>query len=265
MTLSAPLATLLAATIAAVASILVLFLRLRSGESAEARAAYRDELRPYVQEIGDALYMLVACATLYARDHATNNRDHWNRQLDTAAGKLRAARFRVRYQLWGLDEGLRTMVFLSFWIRQAEADERAQLIEAATRLRQRLDRVIMRCFLRGRPPTLSERTGVSLATRHLRGLGLKLSAPEDIDLVRNPPAGKRTGGGASEPYPKTTARIISREGDVLTALGEDGREYTLNARHRSGKRSRSEAQPGTEIKLYQRPGEPFFRYRFRGS
>ena len=230
MTISAPIATLVASSIAAIASVVVLVMRLRSGESAEARAAYRDELRPYVQEMGDALYMLVACATLYARDHATKNRDHWNRQLDAAAHKLRGIRFRVRYQLWGLDEGLRSMVFLSFWIRQAEAgeEERKLLVAAAT------------------------------ASRKLRDLGLGLSVPEDIDLVRDTRQDDNS-------YPKILGEIVSREGTMLTVLSLDGVEHTVDARHRSGKGSRRDAQPGAQVKLYRRPSEDFFRYRFVGG
>lgn len=260
MTISAPIATLLASSIAAIASVVVLVMRLRSGESAEARAAYRDELRPYVQEMGDALYMLVACATLYARDHATKNRDHWNRQLDAAAHKLRGIRFRVRYQLWGLDEGLRSMVFLSFWIRQAEAgeEERKLLVAAATRLRKRLDRTVMRCFLQGRPPNLRERIGVAIASRKLRDLGLGLSVPEDIDLVRDTRQDDNS-------YPKILGEIVSREGTMLTVLSLDGVEHTVDARHRSGKGSRRDAQPGAQVKLYRRPSEDFFRYRFVGG
>jgi hypothetical protein len=112
MDLDATSATLIAALVAALASTLGLALRIRADSRAELRRAYRGRLEPILEEIGDALHKIVACSVLAVRDKETENRRYFDSKKREAREVLRRLRPRVRYQLWGLDDGFKTLIAL---------------------------------------------------------------------------------------------------------------------------------------------------------
>jgi hypothetical protein len=66
-------------------------------------------------------------------------------------------------------------------------------------------------------------------------------------------------------YPKVYANVIERGNDEFVAETNEGIRYRVRINNRSGKGSRTKTQPGITVKLYHRPGEEFFRYRFLGG
>jgi len=66
-------------------------------------------------------------------------------------------------------------------------------------------------------------------------------------------------------YPKIPATVIRRDRVWFTAIADDGRETKVQLAYRSGKGHHGEVQAGGRVKLYQRPGEEFWRYRFFGG
>ena len=66
-------------------------------------------------------------------------------------------------------------------------------------------------------------------------------------------------------YPKIPATVIRRDRVWFTARADDGREFEVQVAYRSGKGHHDQVQTGARVKLYQRPGEEFWRYRFSGG
>ena len=125
--------TLVAALIAAAASILSLLLRSRSELRAELREINRKKLESLVDDLGDAMHKLVACSTLRVRDKEDANIGYWDSKIHEARTSLRKIRPRVRYQLWGLDEGLKALIVLPDWLNPKPATDLSQLLGAAHR------------------------------------------------------------------------------------------------------------------------------------
>jgi hypothetical protein len=155
--MDAPTATLLAALAAAVASLLTLFVKGRTEWRAELRATNRKKLEDHVDNLGDAIHKILACSVLRVRDQNTDNRNYWDNRIREARKTLRQLRPRVRYQLWGLDDGLKALICLPGWINAQQSKQVSSLLEAGTRLRSSLDEAIRRCYQQGRTPTPLER------------------------------------------------------------------------------------------------------------
>jgi hypothetical protein len=67
------------------------------------------------------------------------------------------------------------------------------------------------------------------------------------------------------PYPKVSAIVVSRQGGDFTAETETGETVRVSVANRSGRGHHEDIQPGLRIKLYRRPGEDYWRFRFIGS
>lgn len=99
--------TLIAAIIAATASIVTLFLNLRAQKSAEIRVSYRDSLKPHIVELGEALHEIVASSNIYLfKTKSDEARENWREKHEKAKDNIKSLRTKVRYQLWGLDKGI---------------------------------------------------------------------------------------------------------------------------------------------------------------
>jgi hypothetical protein len=259
--MDAPTATLLAALAAAIASLLTLLLKTRTEWRAELRATNRKKLESLVDDIGDAMHKLVACCILKVRDQDTDNRNYWNDRIDDARKTLRRLRPRVRYQLWGLDEGLKALICLPDWTRTRQPHELSTLLDAASRLRNSLDEAIRRCYQRGRTPSLLER----LRVRH--GVSGLQRAAKDLGFLANEEnlLEASTFTQKSTEYEKTYATVVEVAGEEFIAETSEGTRLVVKSANRSGKGSRSQLQIGTKVKLYQRDGEDFYRYRFIGG
>ncbi len=255
------LATLLAALAAALASILTLVLRARSDRIAELRAANRDRLEPLLERLGNALYKIVACSVLAVRDSDTSNRAYYDEKKAEAQRELRALRGQVRYQLWGLDAGFKTLLQLPDWVNSKSIPDYDELLAAASDLRLRLDQSIQRCYRDGRPPSFLDRYRVLASVRRIEKEWSSLTDTVEFEKSLLLDARKRP----SPRYEKTRATIVALEGDHFVARASDGETYRVRVDNRTGKGSRRHAVPGVEVHLYERPGEDFHRYRFVGN
>lgn len=66
-------------------------------------------------------------------------------------------------------------------------------------------------------------------------------------------------------YPKNYAIVISREGEYFIAETGDGERIRLSVGNRTGYGHHDDIQPGLRIKLYKRPEEKYYKFRFVGS
>src|SRR5215467_12213045 len=256
-----PTATLIAASAAAGASLLTLLMKTRSEWRAELRATNRKKLEALVDDVGDAMYKLVACCVLKVRDQDTDNSDYWNGRIGEARKTLRQLRPRLRYQLWGLDDGLKALICLADWIQGKESQKLSTLLKAASELRSALDESIRRCYQQGRTPGFVERgrvrRRVASLQRAAKDLGFFMDDEGVLerDAVAPVPAG----------YEKVYATVVEVVGDEFVAQTPDGKRLRVRTANRSGKGSRSQIASGIKVKVYQREGETFYRYRFVGG
>lgn len=164
--LSAPDATLLAAILVAIFSTLkLIYDRLYEG-----RDEYRELLRPYLLDYSEAAYGVVACCRVLINSDSQEQRAQWETKARQEMEKLKWLRPKLRYPLWGLDEGFRVLIRLPGWTCHALSDpvRAADLIKEATRLRMTLDRIVLRCFRRGRVPRWHDRIWVDFYVRRCR-------------------------------------------------------------------------------------------------
>ena len=155
--------TLIAAAIAAFASVLTLALRATSKRKAELREINRQALEPFVVELGESIHNLVACSFMIFRYQGDSRQQpKWRARAEAAREVLLSVRPKVRYQLWGLDTGLRVLIRLPDWIvrKHADMDKTTAVLDAAGELCEALDLSIQKCYRFGRPPNAIERKRV---------------------------------------------------------------------------------------------------------
>lgn len=151
-------ATLVAAVVAAMASLAKLFF----DRFAEGRSSARELLQPLISEMGESAYGIVATCTVLVEAESPQKFRSWYAKACREREKLKALRPKLRYPLWGVDEGLRVLVRLPDWCSHARSDSvRARrLLTHATSLRHMLDVVALRCYRSGRQPNILERAQV---------------------------------------------------------------------------------------------------------
>jgi hypothetical protein len=180
MDITAPEATLIAATAAAIASISSLVVNIYFQGQAERRISYRKSLEAFLPELAKALYTTMASSNVLAKIPSdTSKYVNWRKRAGEARKSLHELRYQVRYQLWGLDDGLRTLTRIPNWIEHARGRDElvsALLIEA-TGLRELIDEVIRKAYAKGSPPNWWQRRKVLHRTQNLRKL-YEDSAPE---------------------------------------------------------------------------------------
>lgn len=146
-----------------VAAGLSLVLGYVLGQRTEMRAAHRSALAKHLDILASSLYQILASTSIADRRVGLRQEwQDWHRRADEAAGALKRVRHEVRYPLWGLTDGLRSLSRLPHWWSNFREDRAraARLLGAAERLRRVLDLVIRRSYARGRPPTLLDRAQV---------------------------------------------------------------------------------------------------------
>jgi hypothetical protein len=89
-------ATLLAALVGAVASLVTLWLTIRHRGKRAFRAAQESKLDSVVDELGDAIYQTVACSVLALRDRDARNRPYWTERVRESRSTLRRLRPKLR-------------------------------------------------------------------------------------------------------------------------------------------------------------------------
>jgi len=148
--------TLLAALIAALASMISLIGDLFSTWRGELRAAHRNALSPFLAGLGYTLDKLLNACMIFNKTVEGGKLDSSGLQdaLSTVS-QLNEIRSKVKYPLWGIDLGLDTLLQVPSWLRDWTGDPRVQerLIRDANNLKQLLDEVIRQSYHDGRPPT----------------------------------------------------------------------------------------------------------------
>ena len=227
-------ATLIAALVAALASTLGLALRIRADSRAELRRANRDRLEPILEEIGDALHKIVACSVLAVRDAGTENRRYFDLKKREARDVLRRLRPRVRYQLWGLDDGLKTLMALPDWVDARGVKDHDQLLIHASALRLAIDQAIRKAYRNGGPPSALSQIRVRICVRRMwRAWG---GLQEALDRESMPLRRETV------IHPKTRATIVRRDGEILTVRSNDGTVYPCVRSEPNGK---GKPEPGS--------------------
>jgi hypothetical protein len=157
-------ATLIAAVIAAVASVAKLFFDRFS----ENRSSFRALLQPLVADLGESLHGIVATCNVMSRADSDQRHSNWHTKAKAERDKLKALRPKLRYPLWGLDDGLRVLLRLPEWTAHSRGQPKRLklLITRATRLRTILDAVALRCYRNGRLPDALERLQVRFYAWH---------------------------------------------------------------------------------------------------
>ena len=165
-------ATLAAAGIAAAASVVGLIANVYAKSSAEMRAAHRATLHEDLATLGESLHQIMACADILLRAKSEESLKTWRARGKVAAESLKNLRPKLRYPLWGLDEGLRVLSYIPDWTDHARVNPEGakRLVRQADRLRRVLDNSIRRCYRKGRCPSLLERLRVRWHTARCRYL-----------------------------------------------------------------------------------------------
>ncbi len=168
--MSAEIATLIAASLAAIVSIITLIWTLLSQRASEVRAARRQVIVADLKMIGKALHETLALSNIQLKclSDATH-KDKYKRAAE-AARSLRDLRLEVRYSLWGLDEGLRVLTRLPDWIGHAKGspDTASELFSLATALGDLLDGAIRKAYLYGSEPGFRQKAKVNREAAALR-------------------------------------------------------------------------------------------------
>lgn len=139
-----------------------------TGRRSEFRAAHRKVLGEHVDELARAIHETVATSNvIFKRVRRGESWNTWYDRAQQAAEDLKTLRRKLRYPLWGFDNALRSLTRLPDWLGHVREDREGtkELLERADRLRDLLDTMIRRAYLRGRPPTPLDRVQVWWAER----------------------------------------------------------------------------------------------------
>lgn len=199
-------AALVGSSIAATASLATLVLTRAGNRSAEFRAAHRTLLHPVMQSLGVQIHQVVAISTIYLR-RAQSGQDlaPWRRHGEDASRALLELRRSVRYPLWGMEAGLRTMARLPSWITNyaSRPEEGGLLLEKAEKLREALDRAVRNSYEKGRPPTWRDRRSIDRADRGVRSAWMgptpkseQVQEETEIDLLEEASGSSELGSEA---------------------------------------------------------------------
>lgn len=188
--MQAPEATLIAAIVAASATLLNLFLTLASKRGEEYRAAHRDLVADDLKGIGKAIHEVVALSTIQFKLIDSPQYPGKYKLASEAAARLKQKRMDVRYSLWGLDEAIRTLARLPDWIGHAKLkpDFAAQIVSRGQRLSEEIDRAVRSAYVDGKSPGWWRTWRVNGAARRLRTAYERcVAAPRPV-IVASAPA-----------------------------------------------------------------------------
>jgi hypothetical protein len=161
---------LIAAGIAAIASLTSMVLNLRAHRLGELRAANRRLLDPHVARLGAGLFRLVALSREIARESSPEAARRWRELAQQVERRLERARIEVRYPLWGLDGAMATLARLPEWIdaSRGAASRQRDLLARGAELQASLDRAILSSFQKGRVPSRWTRATVGWRASRLQ-------------------------------------------------------------------------------------------------
>lgn len=169
ITIDAPTATLAAASLTALITLINLIATARLARGAEERAAVRALMQELVS-VGVAIHEVVACTRVAAsRVEKKQSPDDWIAKGKKAGAELAAAYPKLKYPLGSAAGGLRTLARLPSWAEHVRADP-TRLSDLATlgdQLREQMDEALRQTYLSGRPPTAYRQWRVGLSSRKL--------------------------------------------------------------------------------------------------
>lgn len=148
-------ATLIAAAIAAFVSVLNLFLAGSFRKREEMRAAIRAASVGNLDSVGRLVHEVIALSYVLSKANSDQSHKEKHERGRAAADKLKDKRLDVRYSLWGIEEGLRTLTRVPDWTAHTRNDvmRREKLLIAASDLGNVLDNTIRRTYLTGAVPS----------------------------------------------------------------------------------------------------------------
>ncbi len=181
MSIPAAYGALAAALIALLGNCLVSV--FKSGQ--DYKMAYRSRLAEFDAEIGGAMYQLLACCSMYGlklshdkelltgetqRSDFERSLNKWREKADVQRKVLEECRYKARYVLYGIDEGLRTLTRIPGWLSHYSElpDEINALNESADKLRKELDAAILYSYKKGKAPSKSICKKVNIAAERVR-------------------------------------------------------------------------------------------------
>jgi len=192
-------ATLIAAGIAAFASVVKLAADAISARGTATRAAHRAVLAPHLSSLAKSIHAAVAGATI-VHDRAKDDQAPANamKNAQAAASDLKEYRLEIKYALPGLEEPLKTLTRAPDWIANVKGTDAGEsLITCLQSLSSTVDKTISRSYRRGRPPTRWEQWRLKRADKRVR------DAWDSRPLKRSPrtssPAGVAADGETTEP------------------------------------------------------------------
>jgi small-conductance mechanosensitive channel len=172
MFITAEQATLIAAVIAAIASVFTLVWNILAARSAEMRVAHRQSLEKHIHELSSAIHSTIATTKILTQAKTDVSVKNWRDRATEAQNKLKELRVILRYPLWGITDAMGTLTRLPDWIDNArEYQEYAsEFFAKGKSLGTEIDISIRNSYTYGRPPTIYERFRVRLAEKQLENV-----------------------------------------------------------------------------------------------
>lgn len=163
-------ATLIAAAIAAVASVAKLLADVFTARTGATRAAHRAVLEPHLCKLAVSIHGAMA-GTKIVHDRAKVGQEPGNAMTSarSAAADLKSHRLEVKYSLPGLEDPLGTITRAPDWIAHYKDGSGDALLKSLQQLGRLVDATITRSYQRGRPPTRVEQWRLQRANARARG------------------------------------------------------------------------------------------------
>jgi hypothetical protein len=160
MDLSRETVTLFAACIAALTSIVSIFVTLISNKSSEFRVSHRKTLEPVIYDLSEVTYSVIAVCVQMTRKSSDEKISEYLELAAIQKDKLELLRRKVRYVLYGLDEALKLISSSPRYITHLRSNSKdlSTYIELITSLRERVDEIIRNSYAKGKPPTKHDLT-----------------------------------------------------------------------------------------------------------
>ncbi|NIJ42371.1 hypothetical protein FHS78_002665 [Parvibaculum indicum] len=165
-------ATLGAAAVAAAASFLNLLISAGNRRREGNREAVRVSISRNLDRVGRLVHEVIALSYILAKNENPDLHKEKHERAKGAADKLKDLRLDVRYSLWGIEEGLRTLTRVPDWVAhtKSDIDRQEKLLQAASSLGLVLDDVIRKTYFSGTHPNIYSRWRVKRKAAKVRSI-----------------------------------------------------------------------------------------------
>ena len=180
-----------AAIIAAATSILSLAVTIIVNSRGERRIAMRQSLQDSLNQVGGLLYRIVATSQKMTDMRTDVTFQTARKVADKCCIELDARSREIRYALWGIDEGFRTMRMIPNYIANLKAERTgpraARVIELSTELRISIDNSIRKAYRNGTVPSCTSRFTVWWKQQRLKDYFAKCKPmpPQQLRLPKS--------------------------------------------------------------------------------